>query len=236
MSAPGRTLRSVAVDSFVTGLEESLFGGVERSAGTSGRIGCESWDATAALPVRAGSQPRRRSRYRAGSLPAHVACTEVFDRVSWWKDAAWLLPALYMALAALLLTAVFWPITAIVRRRFSAPLALGTHALRAYRFSKIGSISLVAGLGLWALTIVRMSSDVDNLGAKFDANLRFTEAFGVMAFVVGSALILWNLWIVWTGAPRRWPAKVWSIALTLSAFVVLWFAFAFNLIGFSVNY
>ena len=159
----------------------------------------------------------------------------VLDRVSWYQDAAWLLPALYAALVALLLTAAIWPITAIVRRRFSSPLALEPDALRAYRFGKVGSILLVAGVGLWGLTIIRMSSDIDNLGAKFDANLRFTEVFGAMLFVVGSALILWNLWTVWNGA-RRWPAKVWSIVLTLSAFIVLWIAFAFHLIGFSVNY
>ena len=47
----------------------------------------------------------------------------------------------------MLLTAVFWPVTAIVRRRFGAGLALGSDALRAYRLSKIGSILLLAGLG-----------------------------------------------------------------------------------------
>ena len=159
----------------------------------------------------------------------------VFDRVQWYANAAWLLPALYGALAALLLTAVFWPITAIVRRRFGAGLALGPDALRAYRWSKVGSILLLAALGLWGFTITRMFGDFNNLSNKFNGTIRFTEVFGILAFLLGSALIAWNLWTVWKGT-RRWPAKVWSIVLALSAFIVLWFAFTFNLFTLGVYF
>jgi hypothetical protein len=40
---------------------------------------------------------------------------------------------------------------------------------------------------------------------------------------------------VWRGV-RRWPAKVWSIVLVLAAMMLLWFAWLFNLIGFSLNF
>jgi len=159
----------------------------------------------------------------------------VFDRVPGFADAAWLLPALYCALAALLLTAVFWPVTAIVRRRFGASLALGPDALRAYRLSKIGSILLLAALGLWGFTIIRMFNDFNNLSNKYNGNIRFAEGFGILAFLLGSAFIVWNLWTVWKGT-RRWPAKSWSIVLALSAFIVLWFAFTFNLFSFGIYF
>jgi CubicO group peptidase (beta-lactamase class C family) len=159
----------------------------------------------------------------------------VFDRVPWYRDAAWLLPLLCAALSALLLTALFWPIVAIVRRRFGARLALGPDALRAYRFSKVGAILLLLGLGLWVLTIGRMFADYNNLSAKFDSTVRFTQVFGILAFIVGAVLILWNLRAVWSGA-RRWPAKLWSVVLTLSAFMVLWVALAFNLFKFGLYY
>ena len=159
----------------------------------------------------------------------------VLDRVPWYANAAWLLPALYCALAALLLTALFWPITAIVRRRFGAGLALGPEALRAYRWSKIGSILLLAAFGLWGLTVIRMFSDFNNLSDKYNGNIRFAEVFGILAFLVGSAFIAWNLLTVWKGT-RRWPAKVWSIVLALSAFIVLWIAFAFHLFSFGIYF
>jgi hypothetical protein len=159
----------------------------------------------------------------------------VLDRVQWYADAAWLVPAICCAVAALLLTAVCWPITAIVRRRFGASLALGPDALRAYRLSKVGSILLLAGLGLWALTLIRMFNDFNNLSNKYNGNIRFAELFGILAFLSGSAFIAWNLWTVWKGA-RRWPAKVWSIVLALSAFIVLWIAFLFNLFSLGIYF
>jgi CubicO group peptidase (beta-lactamase class C family) len=159
----------------------------------------------------------------------------VFDRVPGNEDSAWLLPAVYFALGALLLTAVFWPVTAIVRRRFGAGLALGPDALRAYRLSKIGSILLLAGLGLWGLTVIRMFSNFNNLSDAFNGSIRLAQVFGILAFMLGSAFIAWNLWTVWKGT-RRWPAKAWSIVLALSALIVLWVAFTFNLIGFGIYF
>jgi hypothetical protein len=47
--------------------------------------------------------------------------------------------------------------------------------------------------------------------------------------------VLANLRAVWRGR-RRWPARVWSVVLAFSAFIILWVAFAFNLIGLGVNY
>jgi CubicO group peptidase (beta-lactamase class C family) len=159
----------------------------------------------------------------------------VFDRVPAGEDGTWLLPAIYFALGSLLLTVVFWPVTAIVRRSFGAGLALAPEALRAYRLSKLGSILLLAGIGLWGLTIIRMFNDFNNLSNAFNGTIRFAQVFGILAFILGSAFIAWNLWTVWKGT-RRWPAKVWSIVLALSACIVLWVAFTFNLIGFGIYY
>jgi hypothetical protein len=144
-------------------------------------------------------------------------------------------PAQYIALGALGLTALFWPITAIVRRRYAASVALAPPALRAYRFSKIGAILILAAWGLWELTVIQLFKDFDNVSSKFDMRIHLAQVFGILAFLIGTVLILWNLRAVWSGQ-RRWPAKVWSIVLTASACIMLWIAFAFNLIGFSANY
>jgi hypothetical protein len=159
----------------------------------------------------------------------------VFDRVPWYQNGAWLIPTLCAALGALILTVLLWPVTAAVRRRYGASLALGPASLRAYRFGKIGAILTLAGLGAWTTVLGMMLNNYNRLSAKFDSTLHLTQFFGVVAFIGGFALILWNLKAVWTGK-RRWPAKVWSIVLALSALTVLWVAFVFNLINFGTNY
>ncbi|MEP6885923.1 MAG: serine hydrolase domain-containing protein [Gammaproteobacteria bacterium] len=159
----------------------------------------------------------------------------VFQRVPWYQDAAWLLPLLIGSATALLLTALLWPVAAIVRRRFSATLALDGRSLAVFRGSKIGAILLLAGLGFWMALLTWMLKDNNNLGAKADSVLHLVQLFGIAAFSVGALLILRNLRTVWSGQ-RRWPAKVWSMLLALAATTVLWVGFAFHLIGFGSNY
>jgi CubicO group peptidase (beta-lactamase class C family) len=159
----------------------------------------------------------------------------VFERVPWYANSAWLKPLFFASLAALLLTAVLWPITAWVRRSYRVPLRLEPAALRAYRLSKLGAILILAGLGLWTLTLALMLKDNNNLDGRLDPLLWLDEIFGTLAFIGGLILMLWNLWAVWQGQ-RRWPARVWSVVLTVSAAAVLWVALAFKLISFGTNY
>jgi CubicO group peptidase (beta-lactamase class C family) len=164
-----------------------------------------------------------------------IAPFMVFDRVPWYTNSAWLLPLVYMSLAALLLTAVLWPITAVVRRSFGAKPALTPVELRAYRLSKIGAILSVAALCIWLLTLTFMFKDFNNLSANFDMNVRFAQIFGVIGFFGGVVLAVLNLRTVW-GGQRRWPAKLWSIVLVISTLVFLWMAFVFHLFNFRLYY
>ena len=71
---------------------------------------------------------------------------------------------------------------------------------------------------------------------RFQTVPRSAITCGEIAFIGGFALTLWNLKTVWSGGGRRWPAKLWSLALVFATFIVLWIAFAFHLIGWGVNY
>ena len=159
----------------------------------------------------------------------------VFYRAPWYADGAWLVPALCVAAAALLLTVLFWPVNAIVRRRYGAALALPPRAMKAFRWSKIAALAILAALALWGWTITAMLKDNTKLTAAFDSTLGFVQVFGTVAFLGGAALMAWNLWVVWTGK-RRWPAKCWSIVLFASALCALWLAFIGKMIGLNLNY
>jgi CubicO group peptidase (beta-lactamase class C family) len=159
----------------------------------------------------------------------------VFERVPWYANSAWLRPLLYTSLAALLLTVIFWPVTAIVRSRYGSPLGLSPEGLRGYRQSKLGALLIVAALGLWVLIFSLMLQNTAYLNGSLDPLLWFAELFGTFAFVAGAVLMLLNLRAVWSGG-RRWPAKLWSVVLLISALTVLWFALVFKLISFGVTY
>jgi CubicO group peptidase (beta-lactamase class C family) len=159
----------------------------------------------------------------------------VFDRAPWYQDTSWLLPVFIASTTALLLTAIFWPISAIVRKRYGTALPLQGPSLRAYQLSKIGAVAIITAIAAWGLTIGSMLSDFNELSSQFDGFLYFTQALGIIGFIGGFILILQNLNAVWAG-PRHWPARVWSIILTLSGFFVLWVAFVFKLLRMGANY
>jgi CubicO group peptidase (beta-lactamase class C family) len=159
----------------------------------------------------------------------------VFERPAWYRNTSWLRPLFFVSLAALALTAVFWPVTAIVRRRFGAALTLNPPAMRGYRLSKIAAVLIVVAVAVWGATVALMLKDFNKLTAQFDWMVHLAQFLGVVAFIGGFVLMLLNLRAVWSGQ-RRWPARVWSVVLAFSAFIILWVAFAFNLVGFGVDY
>ncbi|MBV9725027.1 MAG: serine hydrolase, partial [Gammaproteobacteria bacterium] len=159
----------------------------------------------------------------------------VFERVPWYANSTWLKPLATASVVALLLTVLFWPVTYWVRRRYQAPLQLTPPALKAYRWSKIAAVLILVALGLWALAFTLMLKDNNYLDGRLDPLIWFAEIFGTVAFIGSLMVMLWNLRTVWTGA-RRWPARVWSVVLSVSALTVLWVALVFKLIHFGANF
>jgi CubicO group peptidase (beta-lactamase class C family) len=159
----------------------------------------------------------------------------VFDRVPWYANSAWLMPLLGASFAALLLTAIFWPVAALVRRRYHAPLSLDPGSLSAWRWSRIGSVAIVAALSLWGLFVVLIMKDTGTLGGRLDPLLLLAQLLSILAFWGGLAVMLWNLVVVWNGR-RRWPAKVWSVVLVIAALTVLWVGLEFKLLHLGTTY
>jgi CubicO group peptidase (beta-lactamase class C family) len=159
----------------------------------------------------------------------------VFDRVPWYANGSWLKPLLLVSFAALLLTVLVWPVAAIVRRRYRAPLALDAGSMSAYRWSRIGSLAIVVALCVWGVFIVLILNDTGSLGGRLDPLLILAQLLSVVAFWGGLAVMLWNLVVVWRGQ-RRWPAKLWSIVLVIAALTTLWVGLEFKLLHFGTQY
>lgn len=159
----------------------------------------------------------------------------MFDRAPWYKDPAWLAPALYSALGLLLLGALSWPAGAISRRRNKAANVYEGRRLRLQRIW-LGwqwlSLATVAG---WVTFILVGFSTLSLLGGPLDPLLITIQVLTPIAFVGLLVLAGWNLRQALL-EKRGWFSKLWAVALLASAAVILWVAAAFHLIGFGTNY
>ncbi|QAY78001.1 class A beta-lactamase-related serine hydrolase [Sphingosinicella sp. BN140058] len=159
----------------------------------------------------------------------------MFDRAPWYQNSALLTPLLIASIVILLLTVLLWPVRALVRRHFGAKLALEGPLRRAHLYSRLAALAILLALVGWAAAITVMMGDIVNLSAATDPIIWLLQIFTILALIGGFLVLAWNVWVTWRGG-RRWPAKVWSVALLLAAIVALWLGLAFHLIALGANY
>ena len=162
------------------------------------------------------------------------APTMMFHPVSASKSSTWLVPFTYFSLIVLLLTAIFWPVGKFVRWRYNSPLILEKRPALARNSVKTFSWLTLLVLAGWVAAISTQFSTF-NFSASFDLIYRVLQVLTLIVFLGMLFLSLWNAWYVWT-SKRRWPSKLWSIALVLASVGLVYVSTAYHLIGFNLNY
>ena len=158
----------------------------------------------------------------------------VWDRAPAWRSAAWLLPALYVSLAVLLLTVLYWPVSWFIRRRYASPLSVSGAALRAYRATRVMALLDLLVLAGW-FAFVTVLFGGSNAPAGVDLWLWLLQLVGAIVFVGAVGIAGWNLWLTWRGG-RRWPRKLWSVLVLLATLIVLFTASTYSLLAMTANY
>ena len=159
----------------------------------------------------------------------------VFDRVEAHRSGAWLLPLIYLSLAVLILTALYWPVTWFLRRRYKSDLALTGNSRRAYR--AVGTMAWLELLtiGGWTALVLAMFSSLQLLSAGSDWLLWIAKIAGIIVFVGGVLIAAWNVWLAFKDG-RKWTGKVWSVLFLLATLTILYVAVTFHLLVLSANY
>jgi hypothetical protein len=158
-----------------------------------------------------------------------------FERPAAVKSGAWLLPAGIASLAALLLTALAWPVSAVVRRHYRVAPQLSASDAAAQRWMRIvASVTAIAWAG-WIGLIVAMITDLTLLAAKTDPWLYLLQVTGAVVFVAGTVVGLWAAWNTVRGSHGA-LAKTWAVLLALALLVSLWIAVSFHLVSFGAKY
>ncbi|UNU41338.1 class A beta-lactamase-related serine hydrolase [Sphingopyxis sp. YF1] len=159
----------------------------------------------------------------------------LFEPVPWYSSSAWLTPALLVGLAALSLTALSWPVAALVRRHYGVRPARSPAEWRAYRLTRALSGLAIAVLVGWLLFGTALLSDFSSMNGELDWALIALRVASPLVFGGLFAAAGWNLWLVWRGAPGKF-VRAWSVVVFASAAVLLWIAVVFHLIGYGTAF
>ncbi|MGH8138187.1 MAG: serine hydrolase domain-containing protein [Steroidobacteraceae bacterium] len=159
----------------------------------------------------------------------------VFDPTPGYRSPAWLRPGVAIAFGACFLTALLWPIAAISRRRHRVQLPLAGVALRGHRVSRIAAAVLSGMTLVWFVFLIGATKDIATLTSSLDPLLILLYLLSVVAYVGGTAAMIWSAWIAWS-TPRPVAARIWVAVLALSAVVLLYFAQLYHLMSFVTKY
>jgi CubicO group peptidase (beta-lactamase class C family) len=147
----------------------------------------------------------------------------------------WLNPAMIFALAIVLLTALAWPVRALVRRNFAAAMPFEGRARTAYRLSRLFAWLVLAAVAGWIGLIATFSGDIGAIGGPLDWLIHLLR---ILTPLASFGLLLtagWYGWQVWTGK-RRWTTRLGAVLLVLAALPLVWVTIVFNLYGFNMVY
>ena len=159
----------------------------------------------------------------------------VFDRVPVGKSGVWILPALYVSIAILLLTFLSGPTGWFSRRKYHSRLKLNGPALRVYWATlTLSGLTLIILAG-WAGLFTSMLSNLKNATDSSDPWLWLLQVSGGLVFVAAVLASVWNLRLTWTDG-RGLSRKIWSVLLLASTLLILYVAVRFGLVAFTVNY
>ncbi|MEO7206239.1 MAG: serine hydrolase [Steroidobacteraceae bacterium] len=159
----------------------------------------------------------------------------VYEPSPWWRSAAWLVPSVESAFAALLITTLLWPVAAVVRRRNNLKLDLVGRDERGRVLSRAAAAAVTLVSLAWLALFVTISSRTAMLGPSLDPWLFLMHLVSIVGYVGGAIVLIWAAAIAWTGR-RRWPGKIWTSVLALSAVVMLWMAWVYHLTSFTSRY
>jgi CubicO group peptidase (beta-lactamase class C family) len=141
-------------------------------------------------------------------------------------------PLALASMIVLALTAVLWPVAAMIRRHYQRSLVrLGERAW-AYRLTRTFAVLAVAAIALWAFVLQQVSSTT---GASVEALLHVAQAVSFLGFAGGATAALWNLWLTLSG-PGAWFERLLALLQTAAFACMLYVAVAYHLVGVSGQY
>jgi hypothetical protein len=138
-----------------------------------------------------------------------------------------------LGIGVVVLTILFWPVSAILRKHYKQSLPLDQTARKWRRWAKIACIiDLVYLLGfLWVFTLLQKLE----LGSGGDFKLHLLQVLGLLGGI-GALLTVIAAIKSWTDSAQWVWYKIWNTLLAVGCVGFFWFLVHWHLLNFNLNY
>ncbi|MEC4592338.1 MULTISPECIES: serine hydrolase domain-containing protein [Nitrospirillum] len=150
-------------------------------------------------------------------------------------NAGWITPVMAVALGVLALTALSWPVVALVRRRYRYNPGITGRTLILHRATRAAAwLVLVFVLG-WGLMLSVINHGVDALDGRLDIWMRLMQLV-LLATIAGTVAAAWNAYDIATRGGRRPWTTAWAVLVALSLVFFVWAAINVKLLTATLNF
>ena len=223
-------------------------GQVEVSVEPDKSIRIESFDDAAGQPLKfrpiapllyEDAENHQRAAFRRGwdgKMQMQVSAPDgIFIQVSPGQKKSLSYFVLVVGLGIVVLTLLFWPVGALVRKHYSRPLSLSTAERTLRIVARLVCALFCVFLFGWAVVFVVGLQDfvliMTGLG-------RWIVVLGVVGVLcsLGTLLLWWQALRGWKGTNVRPWMKIHGTVVALACTGLLWFALLWNLMNFNTRY
>ncbi|HEU4415706.1 MAG TPA: serine hydrolase domain-containing protein [Candidatus Angelobacter sp.] len=157
----------------------------------------------------------------------------LFQRVSLTANSDFNQWLILVAIIVMVLTLLFWPVSALIRRHYHHRLEIDAASLRLRLWVRLVCAADVAFLALFYLTIT--SDNPGALSSRTDVKIHLIQTLGLVG-AVGAIAVLLACLRSWKDHHEWFWAKVWNGLLLVACLAFVWFAYHWNLLNFNLNY
>ncbi len=159
----------------------------------------------------------------------------VFQRTPLLKNGTLNQAVLVFAMVVFVLTLVFWPVGAILRRHYNQHLGLARQHRALRLLIRIVCIINVAFMALFVAWISSIGTNLAALSERYDARLHALQVLGLIG-LIGSIFCIYYLVYSWAADSVWFWTRVWNTLLTCACLGYVFFVLNWHMLNFHLNY
>ncbi|HEU5403115.1 MAG TPA: hypothetical protein VFU86_17290, partial [Terriglobales bacterium] len=159
----------------------------------------------------------------------------VFEKDHWYESSSLNNFIIITSLSVFVLTLIFWPVGALIRRHYGRKLELGPRERQIRLLVRaVCILDLAMVVGFVTFFSIAMK-DIGMLSPSYNGWLRLFQLFGWLG-VTGTLVAIYNVLRAWSTQGRWLWSKLGDLVLALACIGFAWYALFWNLLNLSLKY